>query len=309
MKILAGIDEAGLGPTIGPLATASAALRVPADWEPETPWEALSAAVTRTWKKGETRIAVADSKVIYSTAGLAGFERAIGAFSACAGTADPCGCLREKLSGTVHPCYVGGKVRFPTYADADAVTGAETLLRTALASAGAAAAHLRAALLYEPELNSRYANGLNKNAALLVETGRHLRALNEAFPDLPLYVVVDKQGGRNEYLPYLSDLFPGAWIQEELCGRDCSRYLVRRPGGDMHIAFVAKGDRSSFATALASLAAKYHRERAMARLNAWFLKKCPGVKPTAGYPTDARRWLREVGTGRELRLDLILRER
>ncbi|MCC8165058.1 MAG: hypothetical protein LIQ31_02630, partial [Planctomycetes bacterium] len=248
MKILAGIDEAGLGPTIGPLATASAALRVPADWEPETPWEELSAAVTRTWKKGETRIAVADSKVIYSTAGLAGFERAIGAFSACAGTADPCGCLREKLPDAVHPCYIGGTVKFPAYAEAEAVSEAEALLRTALTAAGAAAAHLRAALLYEPELNSRYADGLNKNAALLMETGRHLRSLNEAFPDLPLYVVVDKQGGRNEYLPYLADLFPGAWIQEELCGRDCSRYLVRRPGGDMHIAFVAKGDRNSFAT-------------------------------------------------------------
>ena len=32
----------------------------------------------------------------------------------------------------------------------------------------------------------------------------------------------------------------------------------------------------------------------MARWNAWFLARSPGVRPTAGYVEDGRRFLRDV---------------
>ena len=42
--------------------------------------------------------------------------------------------------------------------------------------------------------------------------------------------------------------------------------------------------------ALASMTAKYVRELAMAAFNAHWTTLAPELRPTAGYPLDARRW-------------------
>ncbi|MEM9702931.1 MAG: hypothetical protein AAF907_10870, partial [Planctomycetota bacterium] len=50
--------------------------------------------------------------------------------------------------------------------------------------------------------------------------------------------------------------------------------------------------------ALASLIAKFTRELLMDRFNAWWTEHLPGLKPTAGYPTDAARFRRETAAVR-----------
>lgn len=310
MIVLAGVDEAGLGPTLGPLATAAAALFVPDAWEPGTPWDGLSGAFCRDWRRRETRTGVADSKILYRTGGLAALELTVGAFSLVAnGRALPevdCG----GASGIrLHRCYSGGLEPFPVGNEAGAFDPAAMSMRLALEKAGAGAAHLAANALYEPLFNHRCDQELNKNQILLIETGRHITALSEKFPDHRIRAVVDKQGGRNEYLPFLTALFPGTWIDTLEEGAERSAYRLRRPGGAMEIAFQAKADRTSFATALASLLAKYVRERAMMELNAWFGRLLPEVRPTAGYPQDARRWLEEVKGCGEAGLELLVRKK
>jgi hypothetical protein len=47
-------------------------------------------------------------------------------------------------------------------------------------------------------------------------------------------------------------------------------------------------------TALASMTAKYHRELAMRAFNDFWLARVPGLRPTAGYPGDSRRFKREI---------------
>ncbi len=308
--ILAGIDEAGLGPTIGPLVTASTAFAVPDDWQPDTFWQRLADAVCAIPSKKETRPAVADSKILYTSGGMVALELSLACMLLAAGKEFPLYC--EYPECTVHPCYTRSLEPFPSHAERELIDSNAALLRKVLQREKAQALHMEARALFEPLLNHRYDSGLNKNQALLIETGSHLTRLIGRFPDQPMLIIVDKQGGRNDYLPFLTDLFPGSWIDTLVVGADESAYRLRRRGGDVTVYFRAKADRTSFPTALASLAAKYTRERSMAELNAWFCAKIDGLKPTAGYPGDAERWLdavRKTGREKRLKLRLIIRDR
>ncbi len=308
--ILAGVDEAGLGPRIGPLTTASSAFVVPDDWEPDTPWSAFRDAVADAPGKKETRPAILDSKIAYAAGGMRSLELALGAMTWARDRSFSFDCVFSE--GVSHPCYGRTLSPFPCHAEESALRLAGDALCSALVRENAKAAHMQARVLFEPVLNHRYDSGLNKNQALLMETGAHLSRLAECFPEERMLVVVDKQGGRNDYLPFLTGLFPGAWIDSLSVGADDSSYRMRRRGADVVFRFVPKGDRVSFPTALASLAAKYVRERCMAELNAWFCAEVEGLRPTAGYPVDANRWLDEVragGRAEELGIGLLVRSR
>ena len=38
----------------------------------------------------------------------------------------------------------------------------------------------------------------------------------------------------------------------------------------------------------------------MLLLNRWFVQRQPGLRPTAGYPDDAKRWLAEIASADRL---------
>jgi hypothetical protein len=44
------------------------------------------------------------------------------------------------------------------------------------------------------------------------------------------------------------------------------------------------------------MAAKYVRELSMHAFNAFWAARVPGLRPTAGYPTDAQRWRGDAAT-------------
>ena len=53
-------------------------------------------------------------------------------------------------------------------------------------------------------------------------------------------------------------------------------------------------DEHHLPVALASMLAKYLREVSMACFNAYWQRRLPSLRPTAGYYTDARRFLSEI---------------
>ena len=56
--------------------------------------------------------------------------------------------------------------------------------------------------------------------------------------------------------------------------------------------------------ALASMASKYLRELAMRALNAFWCGRSPGLRPTAGYPQDAKRFRADIAHAlAELQID------
>ena len=58
----------------------------------------------------------------------------------------------------------------------------------------------------------------------------------------------------------------------------------------MRLTFQPRAESAHFCTALASMVSKYVRERLMEEFNRFWLERTPGLKPTAGYPGDARRF-------------------
>jgi ribonuclease HII len=62
----------------------------------------------------------------------------------------------------------------------------------------------------------------------------------------------------------------------------------------MTVHFRVRADAQHLEVALASLIAKLIRELLMERFNAFFAAHDGALHPTAGYPEDARRWLRDT---------------
>jgi hypothetical protein len=121
--------------------------------------------------------------------------------------------------------------------------------------------------------------------------------------DERIQILCDKHGGRNYYLPLLVEFFPDHFIQAGEEGRQRSVYRFGPPHRRVEICFQAKGE-SHLPTALASMASKYLRELAMRALNAFWAARVPGLRPTAGYPQDARRFRDDIAaTQQELGIE------
>ena len=116
-----------------------------------------------------------------------------------------------------------------------------------------------------------------------------LHAANAEGPDYR-YITVDRQGGRRYYAEWLTELFPDRppEIHEET--PSYSRYSI----GHVRIAFPVSADRLYFEVAAASMFAKYLRELGMMHFNRWWSEKAPGIEPTAGYPRDAERFVNQL---------------
>jgi hypothetical protein len=123
--------------------------------------------------------------------------------------------------------------------------------------------------------------------------------------------VCDKHGGRNCYLPLLSQYFPDHMVEVRGEGREQSIYRFGPPERRVDIRFCAKGE-SYMPVALASMASKYLRELAMLAFNEFWCDRVADLQPTAGYPDDARRFQNAIAaTQRELGIDrgLLWREK
>lgn len=103
--------------------------------------------------------------------------------------------------------------------------------------------------------------------------------------DGPILIHADKHGGRNRYHDFLPIVFDDTFIRSLEESTECSRYRV----GQAEIRFETKSERY-LPVALASMLSKYLRELSMLLFNRYWRSRLPELKPTAGYPQDARRF-------------------
>jgi hypothetical protein len=113
---------------------------------------------------------------------------------------------------------------------------------------------------------------------------------DRAADGLPTDVRGDKHGGRHYYYGPLTRSFPGLWVDRGTEGPELSVYAVRDGARRMHIRLEPKADQNDGLVALASIVSKTIRELWMDVFNGYWCGRVPGLKRTAGYHTDAKRF-------------------
>jgi hypothetical protein len=295
MKVVAGIDEAGLGPTLGPLCFGFAAFRTPRDGAGL--FERCKTFVARVPDAGGERLAIDDSKRLFAgRASLAPLELA--ALATLAPDADGPTRLEELAGGDAArwpAWYARGGEPLPSEVAPELVARWRGRWRDELERVGVAPLACSVRPVLEGELNDSFARGLNKAEAVLARVGPLLARAAALDPACDVEIRVDRLGGRKFYAPLLRSTFPLRELAVLEETETVSRYELRDGRRRIRVSFEVEGDGLHLEIALASVVAKYARELFVARLNRHFAARRPGVRPTAGYPRDAQRWLDEFG--------------
>ena len=294
MQWLAGVDEAGLGPILGPLVIAGIAFTGEAGSDP---WSILQSHVSRLrHEKGKVR--VADSKKVHSGVhGLRRLEETSLTFWAVLHGELPAtveqwlkqlGCDLDPLRRC--PWYQQLDIRLPLFADAGFVLLQAELIRRTMARHGMALSKIVVRPVDVEEWNGLIAQTNNKSRAHFHAYGEVISRLLDALPGNG-HLVADRCGGRMHYGTELRRLRPGARIEILREEPAISSYRLHQAEREALLTFAEKGEDRAFPTALASCFAKYTRELMIHVLNEWFTHKVTGILPTAGYFVDGHRFL------------------
>ncbi|MBX3431899.1 MAG: hypothetical protein KF847_01000 [Pirellulales bacterium] len=261
---------------------------------------------------GVEPIAIADSKALYKPGtGLRLLER--GVLAAWATLSEGCRRFSERIdhageaptalidflgADPAHarrrlPWHAAGETALPTACSAGDVAAAAGLLDATCRAAGVRLAALRARIVHPAEFNALCAEHGTKGAALSHVTLALVREAVDATDGGEIFITCDKHGGRNRYAALVQSHFSESWIEIHGESRSASRYAWSHRDASCTATFRVGGE-AELPAALASMTAKYLRELAMHEFNAWWRERVQGLKPTAGYPVDAKRFKREI---------------
>jgi len=321
MAYLVGTDEAGYGPNLGPLVIAATVWQVPDGARDGDLYELLQDAVgcAPSRPADASRLVWADSKLLYRPgSGLAALEQGVlAALGACGLQA----ASREQLWDALVPTSRSQRSELPWHDDHDVPLPVEAArgtverqarrLQEACVRAGVQLRAVRCRAVFPAEFNAETRRQGSKGTALSRWT---LQLVGQALHELvgePVLVVCDKHGGRNHYAGLLQELLADDLVRVEIEERAESIYRWDSRQRPVEVRFRSGGERF-LPAALASMTAKYLRELAMRAFNQFWCRHVPHLRPTAGYPVDARRFKREIEPAqRRLAVadDLLWRER
>ena len=304
MAVFTGIDEAGLGPVLGPLCYGVVSFVIPDD-EVETWREKVKSMIL------SNDLLLDDSKKIYQGSNkgdklekavidvlgfLAYEEERLQVQNIFLNTA-----LNKKGNWVNYPLYKNVlNAYLPEKKDSLLADNPNWKVKMAVTSC------------FEGEMNEVFDKGVNKSELSLLKIGALIESVISAHPQENITFSIDKQGGRQFYSNFISDIFPFEPFETIRETPDVSEYLLERKGQNLLFGFYKKGDALFEEISMASILAKWLRETFMDSFNSYWLKYNNKIQPTAGYPEDGKRFIKEMKHHFEkslLSLDLIIRNR
>ena len=293
MALLIGIDEAGYGPNLGPLVIAATVWTVA---DPTfDPWTAFAGIVAQTPDPSGQTVQIADSKAVHSAcAGVAALERSATVLLDVFGQRETSLFrLWDTLTRSAarlecpEPYFSTLDVTLPLVIAPQETAPLSVRWSDQCQRLDCVPTALVAEIISASQFNAAVTGAGSKGRVLSQATFRLLRRVWDG--STPALVLCDKHGGRNRYGDLLGDAFSD-WFP--LCleeSRAVSRYRIG--AGEVRIQTRAE---AHLPVAAASLVAKYLREACMAAFNRFWMARQPGLRPTAGYPVDAKRFLDDI---------------
>ncbi len=305
MQHLIGIDEAGYGPNLGPLTISATVWQAPDGIESGDFYERLGDVVVSSRHKSSGQsagcVAIADSKALYQRGtGLRHLERGLWAAWALLDRRPASWSeLRRLLApGSIDemasiPWYDGYEATVPVDAEPAELERLAAAVRKAFAAAEVRLLTMRTRAVFPRRFNELLEEHRSKGIALSHLTLDLAAEVVQPIGDDPITIVCDKHGGRNRYARLLSEHFPGAVM--EIYGESARQSVYRFGPAErrVEVRFERMAE-SHLPVALASMASKYFRELAMESFNRFWCDRIPGLKPTAGYPQDAKRFKDDI---------------
>ncbi|MGB0714832.1 MAG: hypothetical protein ACPGXK_03085 [Phycisphaerae bacterium] len=303
MAILAGIDEAGLGPVLGPLVVSGVVMEIPDTAVDQCLWKLLATSCSREMQKKRRKLAILDSKKLHkSAAGLGALERSALVSLATFGV-QPAN-VAELLVGIApqandafhaYDWYPFADLPLPISAEAGDVGTQRNAVQRDMKLHDITPLAIMSEPLPEGHYNELIDRTRNKAVVL---TGQVLRIVDRiirlSLGQKHIVIHVDRLGGRRHYREPLSRALPGFDMQVLEASETRSAYRMTRNDQIVDIDFGTKGDATQFVVAMASIVSKYLREVSMHAFNRYWCARLETLKPTAGYYQDAQRWLREA---------------
>jgi ribonuclease HII len=295
-----GIDEAGYGPNFGPFIMTAVACRLPDHFHDANLWRLLHPAVRRNEDADDGQLLIDDSKRVYLAHGLAGLER--GFLTTLSTSLNPrllaalidqvCPDARDELRGEI---WYRGVQSLPIHLVPGDLEPWRVRFGDACAVAEVGCWQVRSVVICPWRFNALLDEGGTKGHVLAHALMYLLRWQRSNLPGQDdLAIFIDKHGGRNTYAAMIHHALPDGIVISERESMACSAYRVHGLERDVRLMFQPRSDGEHFCVALASMVSKYLREVLMLEFNRFWQEHIPDLKPTAGYPGDALRFLQAI---------------
>jgi hypothetical protein len=298
MPWLIGLDEAGYGPNLGPLLQTAVTVHVP-EREPSL-WERLSGVIRRADDENDGRVLIDDSKRVHD--GPHGFRKLEASVLSLLVSSRESLCRRWEeflhgiLIGTSRDDLAAEEwfnpdETLPLSCAEDELTTLAEQLRAAKTLQNVKLGPIFSLMVPAPRFNALLDQHQLKSVILAEGVIAFCTQARQLPGDDPLIFAVDKLGGRHFYTGLLQAAFPDGWVRTLREGPSECHYQILGLEREIHLYFQPRADSAHMTVAIASMVSKYLREVCMLQFNRWWAQRIPGIKPTAGYPTDATRFM------------------